>query len=68
MPLSRITQVLSQELEDLRSEGRAKGKEFIVVDVKKPQNGKGPRFFLKGFGDKEFIRMNSNSYLGMQFN
>ena len=68
MPLSRITQVLSQELEDLRSEGRAKGKEFIVVDVKKPQNGKGPRFFLKGYGDKEFIRMNSNSYLGMQFN
>lgn len=67
MALDRLTKVLNNELEQLRNEGRAKGKEFIIVDVKKPQNGKGPRFYLKGFGDKEFIRMNSNSYLGMQF-
>jgi len=67
MPVEKLTKVLAQELEQLRSEGRAKGKEFIVVGVKKPQDGKGPRFYLKGFGDKEFIRMNSNSYLGMQF-
>jgi len=33
--------------------------------VKKPSDGKGPRYLLKGFGNKEFIRMNSNSYLGM---
>ncbi len=67
MGLDRITKVLNAELEQLRNEGRAKGKEYIVVGVKKPQNGKGPRFLLKGFGDKEFLRMNSNSYLGMQF-
>lgn len=65
MPLSRITDVLRDELERLSLEGRAKGKEFVIVDVKKPQGKKGPRFLLKGYGDREFIRMNSNSYLGM---
>lgn len=68
MGLEKLTQVLNAELEQLKNEGRAKGKEYIVVGVKKPEGGKGPRFYLKGFGDKEFIRMNSNSYLGMQFN
>jgi len=63
--VDRLEKVLNAELEQLRSEGRAKGKEFIIVDVKKPANGKGPRYLIKGFGDKEFIRMNSNSYLGM---
>lgn len=65
MAVDRLEKVLNAELEQLRNEGRAKGKEFIIVDVKKPANGKGPRYLLKGFGDKEFIRMNSNSYLGM---
>lgn len=65
MAIDRLERVLNVELEQLRNEGRAKGKEFIIVDVKKPANGKGPRYLLKGFGDKEFIRMNSNSYLGM---
>lgn len=65
MAVDRLEKVLNAELEQLRSEGRAKGKEFIIVDVKKPANGKGPRYLIKGFGDKEFIRMNSNSYLGM---
>ncbi|HOK22446.1 MAG TPA: aminotransferase class I/II-fold pyridoxal phosphate-dependent enzyme [Candidatus Hydrothermia bacterium] len=68
MALDRVSKVLEKELKQLVAEGRAKGKEFIVVGVRKAQNGKGPRFFLKGFGDREFIRMNSNSYLGMQFN
>ncbi|MFN4190667.1 MAG: aminotransferase class I/II-fold pyridoxal phosphate-dependent enzyme [Pseudothermotoga sp.] len=65
MPLSRITKILDGELQQLRNEGRAKGKEFVVTDIKKPEGEKGPRFFLKGYGNKEFIRMNSNSYLGM---
>ncbi|MFN3284185.1 MAG: aminotransferase class I/II-fold pyridoxal phosphate-dependent enzyme, partial [Pseudothermotoga sp.] len=56
---------LDGELQQLKDEGRAKGKEFIVTDIKKPEGEKGPRFFLKGYGNKEFIRMNSNSYLGM---
>jgi glycine C-acetyltransferase len=63
--IDRLENVLFDELEQLKREGRAKGKEFIVVDVKKSTDGKGPRYLLKGFGNKEFIRMNSNSYLGM---
>ncbi|MGJ8455357.1 aminotransferase class I/II-fold pyridoxal phosphate-dependent enzyme [Pseudothermotoga sp. U03pept] len=65
MSLNRLAKTLKQELEQLKSEGRAKGKEFIITDVKKPEGQKGPRFLLKGFPGKEFIRMNSNSYLGM---
>lgn len=65
MGVERLKMALEKEIERLKNEGRLKGKEFIITEVKKPENGKGPRYFLKGFGDKEFIRMNSNSYLGM---
>lgn len=68
MALSNLIKVLDQELKDLNTKGTAKGKELIVEKAIKPQGEKGPRFLLKGFGNKEFIRMNSNSYLGMQFN
>lgn len=68
MAISNLVKVLDQELEDLKTKGTAKGKELIVEKAIKPQGEKGPRFLLKGFGNKEFIRMNSNSYLGMQFN
>ncbi len=65
MGLKKLVQSLDRELENLRNEGRAKGKEFIITGIKKSTNGKGPRYFLKGFEGKEFVRMNSNSYLGM---
>ncbi len=65
MPITRFKKALENELNELKEKGIAKGKELIIVKVKKPQGDKGPRYFLKGFGDKEFIRMNSNSYLGM---
>ena len=65
MGLNNIEKVLSQTLKDLKNEGRLKGKEFIITRVKKPEGDKGPRYFLKGKGEREFIRMNSNSYLGM---
>ncbi len=65
MPIDKFTKVLANELKELEEKGTAKGKELIITKVKKPSGEKGPRFFLKGFGEKEFIRMNSNSYLGM---
>ncbi|MEO0270648.1 MAG: aminotransferase class I/II-fold pyridoxal phosphate-dependent enzyme [candidate division WOR-3 bacterium] len=65
MAKSRLNESLKKELLKLKEEGRLKGKEYIITGIKKPENGKGPRYFLKGFGNKEFIRMNSNSYLGM---
>ena len=65
MGLNNIEKVLSQALTELENEGRLKGKEYIITKVKKAQGEKGPRYFLKGKGEQEFIRMNSNSYLGM---
>ena len=65
MGVEKLKKVLENEIERLKNEGRAKGKEFIITGIKKAENGKGPRYYLKGFGNKEFIRMNSNSYLGM---
>ncbi len=65
MPLNNFTADLKKQLDELYRTGTAKGVEQVVVKVQKASGDKGPRFFLKGFGDKEFIRMNSNSYLGM---
>lgn len=65
MPLSRLTPVLRQHVETLEQEGRRKGQEAVVVGVLSPQGTRGPRYLLAGQGDKPFIRMNSNSYLGL---
>ena len=65
MGLERVEKALGAELDELFSSGTAKGKEDIFVGVKKPEGEKGPRYLLKGHGEKEFLRMNSNSYLGM---
>ncbi|MDZ7859805.1 MAG: aminotransferase class I/II-fold pyridoxal phosphate-dependent enzyme [Candidatus Krumholzibacteriota bacterium] len=65
MALDRLNKVLTDQVDELVSKGTAKGKEDIIVGVKKAQGEKGPRYFLKGEGEKEFLRMNSNSYLGL---
>ena len=65
MGLERVEKALGAELDDLFTKGTAKGKEAIFTGVKKPEGKKGPRYFLKGHGEKEFLRLNSNSYLGM---
>ena len=65
MPLDRITNVLAAHVASLEEKGTAKGAEAVVRGVIKPQGNRGPRFLLEGEGTREFIRMNSNSYLGM---
>jgi len=65
MPLDRLSSVLDAHVRGLEDAGTAKGAEAVVVAVKPAGAGRGPRFLLKGEGDKEFIRMNSNSYLGL---
>lgn len=65
MPLQRLTQVLAAHVSDLESKGTAKGTEAVVTAVLPPADGKGPRFLLQGQGNRPFLRMNSNSYLGM---
>ncbi|GAH48150.1 unnamed protein product [marine sediment metagenome] len=65
MGLDKVDKVLSKTLKELKDEGRLKGKEYIITKVKRAEGEKGPRYFLKGKDEQEFIRMNSNSYLGM---
>jgi len=65
MPVDRLNEVLGSHVAGLEEAGTAKGVETVVVGVKAASGEQGPRFLLEGEGDKEFIRMNSNSYLGM---
>ena len=65
MPLDRITRILKDHVADLEEKGTAKGAEKVVTKAIPASGERGPRFHLEGQGEKEFIRMNSNSYLGM---
>lgn len=64
MPTDRLDKTLSAELEELRESGTDKGAESVVTAVLPPRSGLGPRYRLAG-SDQEFLRMNSNSYLGL---
>ncbi|MCF7935179.1 MAG: aminotransferase class I/II-fold pyridoxal phosphate-dependent enzyme [Synergistales bacterium] len=63
--LDRLEQRLRQDLAALREEGRDKGAEAVIVGVRKPEGPSGPRYLIEGYGDRPFIRMNANAYLGM---
>ena len=65
MPVDRLSTVLEDHVSSLREAGTAKGAETVVTGVRRAEGERGPRFLLEGQGDKEFMRMNSNSYLGM---
>jgi glycine C-acetyltransferase len=65
MPSDRLTRIFEKEVEELQATGIAKGKENIVTQVRHAKESRGPRFLLAGEGEKEFIRLNSNSYLGL---
>jgi glycine C-acetyltransferase len=65
MPADRLHAVLDAHVTALEEAHTAKGVEAVVTDVVPPRGDRGPRFRLAGEGDTEFIRMNSNSYLGL---
>ena len=65
MPHDRIESNLAGELKRLAAEGRRKGKETVVTRVLPTNGTRGPRFLVEGEGDKPFLRMNSNGYLGL---
>jgi glycine C-acetyltransferase len=67
MPHDRLATVLQAALREMTASGRAKGAESVTAGVVPPRNGRGPRFLLDGHGDRAFLRMNSNSYLGLSF-
>ena len=65
MPLDRLTDTLTRHVEDLQRQGTAKGEEAVVAGIVPAAHGLGPRLLLEGAENRRFIRMNSNSYLGL---
>ena len=68
MPTNRLTPILEARVEELRASGRLKGTEAVTLAVLPPADGKGPRFLIEGGGERGYLRMNSNSYLGLSLN
>ena len=64
MSTNKLDISLTGELEALKQEGRAKAPERIIEQYIPPEGKKGPRYKLVG-SDKQFIRLNSNSYLSL---
>ncbi len=67
MPLDRLEVQLKARVDELETAGVRKGHEAVVTEVLPARQGRGPRFLIEGEGDKLFLRMNSNSYLGLSF-
>ena len=67
MPHDRLNRALDAHVAELEEAGTAKGEEFIVSGLLPPTDERGARLRLEGYGDREFLRLNSNSYLGLSF-
>ena len=65
MPFERVQSILSESLKEIDERGVAKRHETIISSVVPGVEGRGPRYVLEGFGNKTFLRMNSNGYLGL---
>ena len=65
MTSQRLEQVLSAELDAMAAAGTLKGRETVLAGVVPASGDKGPRYRIAGEGDRPFLRMNSNGYLGL---
>ena len=68
MTLLPLENLLQNKLDELKKTGRYKGEENVIIGIKPAEGNNGPRYYLEGYGNKEFLRMNSNSYLGLSLN
>jgi len=67
MPIQGLSRALDAKLGELQAAGRLKGREAVIRAVVPPTAGRGRRYLLEGEGDRPFLRMNSNNYLGLSF-
>jgi glycine C-acetyltransferase len=67
MPIEALSRVLAARLDEMLGSGRLKGRESVIRAVLPPSPPKGRRYMLEGEGDRLFLRMNANSYLGLSF-
>jgi len=65
MSLEKIRDQLARHVTQLKQKGFAKGDEKIIVAVRPATDGFSERYKLDGYADRAFLRMNSNSYLGL---
>jgi glycine C-acetyltransferase len=65
MPTHGLTRALAARLAEMAGSGRLKGKEAVISRVIAGRDRHGPRYVIEGEGDRPFLRMNSNSYLGL---
>jgi len=65
MTVTALEDLLQQKLNELKATGLRKGKEKVITGIKPAEGKNGPRYFLAGYGEKAFLRLNSNSYLGL---
>jgi len=68
MSMKALEGILNESLNDLKTKGTFKGKETLITGIKPAEPGKGPRYYIEGQEDKEFLKMNGNSYLGLSLN
>jgi glycine C-acetyltransferase len=67
MPIDKLRPLLDEKLAEFKASGRLKGAEAVTTGVVEPTGENGPRFLIEGEGKRGFLRMNSNSYLGLSF-
>lgn len=63
MPLNKLEEEISRQLDELKEEGTLKGEELVITEINEKE-GKAPRYCIEG-KEGEFLKMNSNSYLGL---
>jgi glycine C-acetyltransferase len=65
MSLDKIEKLMTDHLVELTSKGVLKGDEKIVARIIPAEDGYSERYLLEGYGERPFLKMNSNSYLGL---
>ncbi len=65
MSLHKLKPLLIARLDQLAQTGALKRNERIIMRRQPARDGYGPRYLLKGYGNRPFLRMNANSYLGL---
>src|SRR4051812_40532184 len=64
MSLEKLDASLTADLTALDRDGRTKASERVIEGYRPPDGARGPRYRLSG-SDRDYLRMNSNSYLSL---
>jgi glycine C-acetyltransferase len=65
MGIDRLDRALARDLEARSRAGSRKEPESIISRVLAAEGERGPRVLLEGEGERPFLRMNTNGYLGL---